>query len=302
MPDSGRAFLAARSTYSEDQAARRDLPGAEWCPLDGLGPAAVPGLRADLARTIEAEIIPRLMLAHRAPGSAGAKSEPQATIVIDDSDIAVFAEMIVHKPLSAARAHLDALRGRGLTAEAIITTVLSSTARHLGVLWEQDRCSFVDVTVGLSRLQQLLRVYGPDFELAPAPELDRGRMLLAVVPGEQHTFGLAVVEEFFRRAGWQVQSEFLPSRAILLGHVRNSWFDVVGLSASGEVAAAGVAAIVEAVRATALNRDVRIMLGGNLFSTNPELAVSLGADLGVRDAADAVRQIDLMIDGKKMPC
>ena len=44
------------------------------------------------------------------------------------------------------------------------------------------------------------------------------------------------------------------------------------------------------------------MLGGNLFSTNPELAVSLGADLGVRDAADAVRQIDLMIDGKKMPC
>jgi methanogenic corrinoid protein MtbC1 len=300
MPDSGRAFLAARSTYSEDTGALRDLPGAEWCPLDRIGPA--PGLKADLARTIESEIIPRLMLAHRTPGAARAKREAPAAIVITDGDIASFAEMIVHKPLSAARAHLDGLREQGLTAEELISTILSATARHLGVLWEQDRCSFVDVTVGLSRLQQLLRVYGPDFELAPAPEMERGRILLAVVPGEQHTFGLAVVEEFFRRAGWQVQSEFLPSRAMLLNHVRHSWFDIVGLSASGEVAAEGVSAMVEAVRAAALNRNLRIMLGGNLFSGNPELAVSLGADIGVRDAADAVSQVDRMMGVQKMPC
>jgi len=302
MPDSGRSFLAARLTYSEDKSGLRDLPVAGWCPLDPIGPIEAPGLKADLARTIEAEIIPRLMLAHRAPGSSGAKGKSPTAIVIGDAEIAAFAEMIVHKPLSAARAHLDALRERGLTAEAIITTILAATARHLGVLWEQDRCSFVDVTVGLSRLQQLLRVYGPDFELGPAPALDRGRMLLAVVPGEQHTFGLAVVEEYFRRAGWQVQSEFLPSKAILLGHVRETWFDIVGLSASGEVAAAGVSAMVGAVRAAALNQNLRIMLGGNLFSANPELAVSLGADLGVRDAADAVRQVDRMMDAEKMPC
>lgn len=302
MPDSGRAFLTTRSTFAEDKGARRDLRATEWCPLDGRGSAAAPGLKADLVRTIEAEIIPRLMLAHRSPGSAGARGGSESTIVIGDGDIAVFAEMIVYRPLSVARAYLDQLRERGLTAEAIITTILSSTARHLGVLWEQDRCSFVDVTVGLSRLQQLLRVYGPDFELGPVPERDKGRMLLAVVPGEQHTFGLAVVEEFFRRAGWQVQSEFLPSRSILLAHVRDSWFDVVGLSASGEVAAAGVSAIVEEVRATALNRNVCIILGGNLFSAHPELARSLGADLGVRDAADAVSQVGHMMDAKKMPC
>lgn len=274
MPDSGRGLLAARAPSFDDQIGLPHRPGEDWCPLEPIGPARE--LRTELARTIETEIIPRLMLAHRGAGTAKLADHAADPIVITDGDVAAFAEMIVRKPLSAARVHLDGLRDRGLTAEALITTVLSATARHLGVLWEQDRCTFVDVTVGLSRLQQLLRVYGPAFEVSPAPEVERGRLLLAVVPGEQHTFGLAVVEEFFRRAGWHVQSEFLPSKAILLEHVRTEWFDLVGLSASGEVTAAGVATVVKEVRSSALNKNVHIMLGGNLFVPDPSLAVSLG--------------------------
>lgn len=302
MPDSGRAFLAARSTYLEDRCSLPELPGPAWCPLDDISPVPEPGLRADLARTIESEIIPRLMLAHRAPGVAQRPAGADEAITISDADIASFADMVVHKPLSAARAHLDGMRDRGLTAEALITTVLSATARHLGVLWEQDRCTFVDVTVGLSRLQQLLRVYGPAFEASPAPIVERGRVLLAVVPGEQHTFGLAVVEEFFRRAGWHVQSEFLPSKPILIEHVRTEWFDLVGLSASGEVSAAGVTSVVTAVRAASLNKSVHVMLGGNLFVDDPALAVALGADFGARDAAEAVKRVDWMLETKKITC
>lgn len=300
MPDSGRGFLAARTPYAEDNIGLPDLPGVDWCPLDAVGPE--PGLRSDLARTIETEIIPRLMLAHRGPGVMRPTVEAEGPVSISDADVAAFAEMVVHKPLSLARAHLDGLRDRGLSAEGVITTVLSATARHLGVLWEQDRCTFVDVTVGLSRLQQLLRVYGPAFEVSPTPLVERGRVLLAVVPGEQHTFGLAVVEEFFRRAGWHVQSEFLPSKPILIEHVRTEWFDLVGLSASGEVSAAGVAAVVKAVRAASLNPSVKVMLGGNLFVSDPDLAVSLGADFGARDAAEAVNRVDWMLETKKMSC
>ena len=300
MPDSGRGFSAARAPYFDEQSRLPDLPGTDWCPLENVSPD--PALRTELARTIETEIIPRLMLAHRAPGESRAIPPELAAIVITDADVAAFAEMIVRKPLSAARAHLDGLRDRGLTTEALITTVLSATARHLGVLWEQDRCTFVDVTVGLSRLQQLLRVYGPAFEISPAPAVERGRVLLAVVPGEQHTFGLAVVEEFFRRAGWHVQSEFLPSKPILIEHVRTEWFDLVGLSASGEVSAAGVETVVKAVRKASLNTSVHIMLGGNLFVADPGLAVSLGADFGARDAAEAVNRVDWMLETKKITC
>lgn len=300
MPDSGRGLSAARAPFYDDQGCSLDLPDQSWCPLEAIGPA--PQLRTELARTIETEIIPRLMLAHLGPGAARQTAPAVQPILITEADVATFADMIVRKPLSAARAHLDELCDKGMSAEALITDVLSETARHLGVLWEQDRCTFVEVTVGLSRLQQLLRIYGPAFEVSPAPEFERGRLLLAVVPGEQHTFGLAVVEEFFRRAGWHVQSEFLPSKPILLEHVRTEWFDLVGLSASGEVAAAGVASVVKAVRATALNKNIQIMLGGNLFVPDPALAVALGADFGARDAAEAVSRVDWMLDSKKISC
>lgn len=301
MPVSGRGTFSARDMSPDDMIGFPSLPGPDWC-ADGEAEPPIE-LRNELARTIEAEIIPRLMLAHRASEAARAAPEKApASIVITDQDVDDFAAMIVRRPLPEARAHLDGLRARGMSAEAVITTVLSETARRLGVLWEQDRCTFVDVTVGLSRLQQLLRIFGPAFEAEPAPQGQGLRVLLAVVPGEQHTFGLAVVEEFFRRAGWHVQSEFLPSKPILLEHVRTEWFDVVGLSASGEVASAGIEAVVNGVRAASLNKNLHVMLGGALFVAEPGLALTLGADFGARDAAEAVNRIDWLLGSKKLSC
>lgn len=302
MADSGRGIFEARALCQEEAGSFPGMKGPLWCPSEDAAPP--PELRGDLARTIETEIIPRLMLAHRTTVAARpAPKPPELTpIIVSDQDVARFSEMIVHQPMTTARAYLDGLRAGGMSAEAVITGVLSATARHLGVMWEQDRCTFVDVTLGLSRLQQLLRVYGPSFEAEPARQGSGRRLLLAVVPGEQHTFGLAIVEEFFRRAGWHVQSEFLPSKAVLLEQVRTGWFDAVGLSASGEVASASVAAVVKAVRENALNKGVRIMLGGNLFAGESELAASLGADFSARDAAEAVDRIEGILEGKKISC
>jgi methanogenic corrinoid protein MtbC1 len=300
MADSGRGVFAERGLSQDDPLGLSSLRNPLWC-AEGDEPP-IPELRSGLARTIEAEIIPRLMMAHRAADTARAKEPAVVPILITDKDVADFSEMIVRAPLSAARAHLDGLRERGVSAEAVITDILSASARHLGVLWEQDRCSFVDVTVGLSRLQQLLRVYGPAFEAEPVPQGSGRRVLLAVMPGEQHTFGLAVVEEFFRRAGWHVQSEFLPSKPILLEHVRTEWFDVVGLSASGEVASSGISSVVQSLREQTLNRDLHIVLGGNLFREDPSLAVTLGADFGANDAAEAVRSVDRLFERKKISC
>ena len=42
-----------------------------------------------------------------------------------------------------------------------------------------------------------------DFKLDLTP-VDGRRILLTAVPGEQHSFGLYMVAEFFRRAGWDV--------------------------------------------------------------------------------------------------
>lgn len=302
MPDRGQT-TPDRHLASEDPMGYRTLGLADWCPE--LSTEPLPELRDDLARTIESEIIPRLMLAHRL--STGARAMPAETqtpapIVVTPAEVEQFCEIIVRKPLGMARDYIDGLRGRGMSLETVIGSVLSETARHLGRLWESDRCNFVDVTVGLSRLQQLLRVYGPAFEGDKAADEPSPRILLSSIPGEQHTFGLSVVEEYFRRAGWLVEMETGVTQPGLIERVGAEWFDVIGLSASGEAAGKTIAALIATLRAASLNRSVQILMGGFLFHDRPELALELGADGGARDANDGLIQIRSLVQSKKIAC
>ena len=56
------------------------------------------------------------------------------------------------------------------------------------------------------------------------------RVLLLPGPGEQHTFGLSMVAEFFRRSGWEVVGGTGPESLDPVRAVRDEWFDVVGIS------------------------------------------------------------------------
>jgi MerR family transcriptional regulator, light-induced transcriptional regulator len=301
MPTPTHEIFVSRSLPGDEQIGYANVRDQLRQSRDAIGPAS---MREKLARTIETEIIPRLMLAHL-PADAmppETKTPEPRLITITGRDVEVFSDLIVHQPLQAARAYIDALRSQGMTIASVITDIFSTTARHLGEMWEQDRCTFVDVSIGMSALQQLLRSYAPTFEAEPAPQGQGHRILLAVVPGEQHTFGLSIVEEYFRRADWYVQTAFLPSKAILLEHVRTERFDVVGLSASGEVAASGIASIIDSLRASSINKNLRILLGGKIFADEPELALAMGADFGVRDVEEAIKMIDYGFTSTEISC
>jgi MerR family transcriptional regulator, light-induced transcriptional regulator len=258
---------------------------------------------AELARTIEAEIIPRLLLTHLASRTIGNVTKMPEPIIVEPvytaDQIAAFSDLVRQKPLRMAIEHIDGLLASGMSTEIMITDVLSPTARLLGVQWEEDRITFVDVTLGLSRLQQLLRVYGPAFEADFAPQHDGHRILLAAMPGEQHTFGMAVVEEFFRRDGWDVHPESNISRTQLLSRVRDEWFDVVGLSASGDASVALLAPLIQSIRDTSLNRHIRVIVGGCAFLAEPANALALGADLVACNGREAVLNVERLLDPKK---
>lgn len=249
-----------------------------------------------LARTIEAEIIPRLLLAHLANKSS---RQPEITQIspefgFDDRQIVEFCTIIVKSPVRVAIQFIDRLRAEGMSTEMVLLEVLTPAARYLGTEWEEDKLSFVDVTLGLSRLQQLLRVYSSSFEadIETAKKPSGRRMLLSAMPGEQHTFGMSVVEEFFRRGGWEVTSNAMATRQDLLSCCRDQWFDVVGLSASGDSSVALLPSLIRSIRDIALNRSVRVIVGGCAFLNNPDNAVELGADLGAANGRDAVSSVN----------
>ena len=241
---------------------------------------------ASLARTIEAEIIPRLMLAHRALPQAEAPAEPQESGGMPE--VAEFTGLILAHEIAEASAFIEGLRGRGVALDTIYLELLAPTARRLGEMWESDLSDFTEVTVGMWRLQQVLRELSGAFRGECDPWVRGRRALLVPMPGEQHTLGLFMVGEFFQRAGWDVWSEPPASRGALLEIVRAEWFDLVGLSAGCEARLDVLSSAIVAIRRASRNRAIGILVGGPVFVQHPEYVAHVGADAMAADARAAV--------------
>lgn len=244
-----------------------------------------------LGRTIEGEIIPRLMLAHIADSMPSALP-PVGARIPDSGDVSEFAKVLLaHEPMPSAT-YVDALCARDVPLESIFLDLMAPAARRLGELWGADVCSFTDVTVALGRLQQMLRLLSRAFyDETHTWEYGR-RALLVAAPGEQHTFGSLMVAEFLRRAGWDVACEPGVSRREMLASVQNEWFAVVGISVSSDQHLDDLASVIRRIRRESLNSHVSVMVGGNVFIEHPDYVTLVGADATAMDARQAVDQAE----------
>ena len=250
---------------------------------------------SQLARTIEQEIIPRLMLAHRTAADPLPRSVPDHTI--SEGDIKHFAKLVLSHDEDVAFGTIDTLRARGVPIEKIFVDLLAPTARYLGHLWDDDLCNFTDVTVGLGRLQRVLRELSPALGRSVEHPSQGRRVLLLPSPGEQHTFGLVMVAEFFRRAGWDVTGGAWAADADAATLVSAEWFDVVGFSLGAAGHLDRLATSIAAVRHATCNKDVAILVGGPLFGLHPEFVGQVGADGMTIDGREAPLLAETLICG-----
>lgn len=247
-----------------------------------------PSWEEALAQVVEGEIVPRLLLAHCAPQL----SEPTKTIVTP-SDLSDFLGLLFAPDMSSALTYVDDLRRRGLPSEAVLLDLLAPAARQLGDLWESDRLDFVSVTLGLGRLRNIMNAV--DFEREPTPEHLRvaRTALFLPAPGESHSFGAAMVETFFRAAGWRLP---LASSCADLTALEAEYFDIVGFSLSCERNLETLRTSIKQVRRTSKNRSILVIVGGRPFNENPDEARSVGADGTALDAASAVSTAQSLLD------
>lgn len=284
-----------------------ELLARERCPAEGGGganrdrrarkrPGAGPerperGRTAGLASTIEGEIIPRLVLAQRA--AAGAERlDRKGPLVLDASHIEELAELLVKQDPPVALAYVEAIRAQGTSLGSIYLDLLAPTARRLGELWHEDRCSFFEVTLGLCALHQLLRSMAPGTVRGTRDAALERRVLLVPAPGEQHTFGLVMVGEFFRRSGWDVRFEAPETVADLSRLVRGDYFAVVGITVGCATPLKCVAPAILAARRASCNKSLGVLVGGSVINARPELVSLMGADATASDGRRAVRQAE----------
>ena len=273
---------------SRDAVSRSTAPPecAELLPVHALAEAANDTRIAQLARTIEQEIIPRLMLAHRAAPELLAKP-PGAGRRITPQDVQHFAKLVLTQDEEPAFAAILSYRASGVSIECVYLDLLAPTARYLGDLWDEDLCNFTDVTVGLGRLQRVLRELSSAFGRAVEQPTEGRRVLLLPSPGEQHTFGLVMVGEFFRRAGWDVSGGAWTAGADAAALVAAEWFDVIGFSLGAEIHLPALADCIRAVKQGSCNRSIAVLVGGPLFGEHPHYVRQVGADGMTIDGREA---------------
>ena len=243
--------------------------------------------QASLMEILESQIIPNLLKVNES-ASPFFSTDRVRTNLPTQEEIARFAQLCIESDADAPDTFVQSLIAEGLASDAIFLHLLAPAARHLGYLWDEDMCDFTQVTIGLVRMQQMTLRLGSEFQQQRKLAMDGMRALFAPVPGSQHTFGVLMVSEFFRREGWQVWMELGSSESVLLAAVEKDWFDVIGLSVGIEAHVESLTDTIRHIRLSSANRNAKILIGGPLLAVSPDLYKEVGADGAASDAATAV--------------
>ncbi|WP_416548110.1 B12-binding domain-containing protein [Limnohabitans sp. DCL3] len=215
---------------------------------------------------------------------------------LDLAQIQILAQACL-QGLDAARQVVFGWQRQGQSLEDIYMQGITPCARLLGDWWCADRLDFAMTTIASSHLQQLLHDFSHEF-LQESPQQRKGwSLLLLTEPGAQHSMGLFMLSEFFKRAGWSV-TVGVPQDVIEFKRLfQSDWFDAVGISVSTDRHLHTLSHWLPLLREGADNMNLRVFLGGPMALLAPERLQGLGAEVLAADAPATVAHMSLGMPG-----
>jgi len=255
--------------------------------------AELHGRAATTLKTVILEkIIPELCHVHGvAPVGRAGQVHPRA---------AQLADLLVSTDEVSSLALIREIRGDVGDLRQLFAPLFEPAARNLGDLWNDDRCGELEVTLGLFRLQNAIRLLSVDLPHAVA-RLPPPRVLIAPMPGEAHQLMAALDAEWLWQAGWTPRFEFPADDRALQSLLAEDWVDVLDLSLSAalrrEDSVPRLRTTIVRARRASRNPALLVMVGGRLFVEEPGGGVEVGADL----ASETSRNVDqMMLEGLRL--
>jgi methanogenic corrinoid protein MtbC1 len=269
--------------------------------LGGQAGGAPPVLRRSPAgRTRKSSSLPIDIIAlceTVVPALSGRRGIPPAEL----GRVEAFLELLIDEEDDGFEKFLLEASAESADPQAMVTDLLAPAACLLGDYWRMDVCDFMKVTVVMARIQ---RLFWTLTSLYPPLAVQRtGRTaLLSPAPQEQHGFGLVVVEDALRRAGWQVDRCCVDEEDMFFELLAANDYAVVGLSLSGTAKSPGLASFIRKTRRKSRSASARILVGGSVFVEKPDLAYEAGADLLALDALSAVNVAEAAAASRDRGC
>jgi methanogenic corrinoid protein MtbC1 len=209
---------------------------------------------------------------------------------IDLAQIHILAQACL-QGLDAARQVIFGWQRQGQSLEDVYLQGITPCARLLGEWWSADQLDFAMTTIASSHLQQLLHDFSAEF-LQESPLARNGWSLLLVTePGAQHSMGLFMLSEFFKRAGWYVTVGVPQDVSEFKRLVQSDWFDAVGVSISTDRHLDTLTTLLPQLKEGSDNLALKMFVGGPMAMIAPERLRSLGADVLAQEAPETVKTL-----------
>lgn len=241
---------------------------------------------------IEGEIIPRLLMTRLGSDNP---SRARRGRPIAPEDAARFSLLPLRLEAAGLLEQVDAFIAEGSSVETICRDLLAPAARMLGEMWDRDECDFIDVTMGLWRLQEVMREVAARCPADPPSFKAPRSALFSPMPGDLHNFGTMMIEEVFSRAGWHSEALVSPDRRELLERLAQRPFDLVGLTLARHCPSADVSNLIKAMRSASANPKIAVLVGGRMINENPHMVQDVGADGTGVDALAALEVAESLV-------
>lgn len=228
-----------------------------------------------LRSLVEGDLLPRLLLMHNA-GPVPPALAARAASVLPGGEYDRFLKLILGRNSDEdVTAFLRQIVRDGHSLDAVYVDLLTPAARHLGVMWEEDSCDFVEVTLACCQMQRVIRRLGRRY-LERDSSATSGSVLVETLAEEQHTLGAIIVAEVMGQTGW----------AVTLGQPFQDTGDIDGI----DLFAFSLSRVDLWREARARIRQVRlqvpgveVIVGGSAFLEEPSLVSRVEADAWAED-------------------
>ncbi len=205
--------------------------------------------------------------------------------------ITILAEAVLDDDPAARHRIVAELLNSGIANSDFICSYVRDTSRYLGDLWAGNRISFVDVTIGVARLQETVRSLRSRDSLKLVSK--NGPEILLIVPkDEDHLIGAFVATEEFEKLGCFVHLSIGQSSREIVDLAKHHNFDMIGISISSSRTIKSATRIIASLRKS-LHNNTPILVGGGVTLLGVDIREKTKADHVTSDPMDALEFCNL---------
>jgi methanogenic corrinoid protein MtbC1 len=180
----------------------------------------------------------------------------------------------------------------GIPPDEITDQYVPAVARQLGDLWCADEIGFATVTIGVARLQGLLREIEAMTVLQRRAACDGASLLILVAEGIDHTLGAMVLGGQLRRAGHAVRLILAADPRAVMAAIGATQFEAVLISAPDGTPPERLKPLVRAVK-EGTRQPPPVVIGGTIIDharkAGTDILALTGADHATSNPDEALR-------------